>query len=40
MVVATDGKMNIENNIEIDTKDTIILTDNYCSIDTIIPKIY
>ena len=40
MVVATDSIINLENSIDLNiSSDTIILTDNYCPIDSLIPNI-
>lgn len=39
MVVATDSILNLENAIDLNiSSDTIILTDNYCPIDSLIPN--
>ena len=38
MVIATDEKLNFEDNVNIDYHKAKVLTDNYCPIDTIIPK--
>ncbi len=39
MIVATDSKINFEDVVEIDTKNAIILTYNFCPLDTIIPML-
>ena len=40
MVVATDSKLTLENAIELNIpSDTIILTDNYCPVDSLVPNI-
>ncbi len=38
MVVATNDAINFEDNINIDYSKAKVLTDNYCPIETIIPK--
>ena len=38
MVIATDEVINFEDNVNIEYKDGIILTDNYCPVDTLIPR--
>ena len=35
MVIATDAELVIENVVNLDTNNTIILTDNYCPIDSL-----
>ena len=40
MIIATDSKIYFEDSVQIDTKNAIVLTDNFCPVDTIIPKIY
>lgn len=37
MVIATDDVLYIENVVEVNTKDVVLLTDNYCPIDSLIP---
>ena len=39
MVVATDDTINLEGNVNIDYSGTRLITDNYCPIDTLIPRI-
>ncbi len=40
MVIATDDTLSLENSISLDIPDdTIILTDNYCPVDSLTPKI-
>jgi len=40
MVVATNGTLNLSNTVNLNIpKDTIILTDNYCPVDSLIPNI-
>ena len=39
MVIATDEALNFEDNVEIDYNNGIFLTDNYCPIDTLIPRL-
>ena len=39
MVIATDGDLIFENTVEIESKNSIVLTDDYCPVDTMIPKI-
>ena len=39
MVSATDGDLIFENTVEIESKNSIVLTDDYCPVDTMIPKI-
>ena len=35
MVIATDDELDIENIVEVDTNNIIILTDNYCPVDSL-----
>ncbi len=39
MVIATDNEILFENEVNLNYEDGIILTDNYCPVDTIIPNI-
>lgn len=40
MVIATDDTLFLENTVDLDTpSDTIILTDNYCPVDSLVPNI-
>jgi hypothetical protein len=39
MVIATDEALNFEDNVEIDYNNGIFLTDNYCPVDTLIPRL-
>ena len=39
MVIATDGKINLEDCVNISTDNSFILTDNYNPVDTLIPEI-
>ena len=40
MVIATDDTLFFENSINLDIQlNTIILTDNYCPVDSLIPKV-
>ena len=39
MIIASDEELNIENTVEINTENGIILTDNYCPVDSIIPDV-
>ena len=40
MIIATDDTLVLENAVDLNvTLDTIILTDNYCPVDSLIPKI-
>ena len=40
MVIATDDSLFFENAIDLDIpSNTIILTDNYCPVDSLVPKI-
>lgn len=40
MVIATDATLNLENTVDLNILDnTIILTDNYCPVDSLIPNI-
>lgn len=40
MVIATDDTLNLENAIDLNIpSDTIILTDNYCPVDSLTPKV-
>lgn len=38
MVIATDDELKFNNDVNVDISDTIILTDNYCPVDSLIPK--
>ena len=38
MVIATDENINYNDYAVINCDDAIVLTDNYCPVDTIIPK--
>lgn len=37
MVIATDDELNIDDEVEVDTSNTIVLTDNYCPVDSLLP---
>ena len=37
MVIATDDELNIDNTVKVDTTNSIILTDNYCPVDSLVP---
>ena len=40
MVVATDSKLTLENSVELNIPlNTIVLTDNYCPVDSLVPNI-
>lgn len=40
MVIATDDTLDIEENISLNfDDDTVILTDNYCPVETLIPQV-
>ena len=40
MVVATNATLNLSNTVNLNIpKDTIILTDNYCPVDSLIPNV-
>ena len=40
MIIATDSELNLEYVVKVDTKNAILLTDNFCPVDSIIPKIH
>ena len=41
MIIATDDTLTLSNSVNLDIpSDTIILTDNYCPVDSLIPNIY
>lgn len=40
MIVATDSEIYFEDAVQVDTKNAILLTDNFCPVDTIIPVLY
>lgn len=37
MVIATDDELNIDDAVEVDISNTIVLTDNYCPVDSWVP---
>ena len=37
MVIATDDNLKLDNQIDIDINDAILLTDNYCPIESLVP---
>ena len=39
MIVATDDIIDIHDGVNIDTKEAVLLTDNYCPIEALIPEI-
>ena len=36
MVIATDEILELENTIELDLSDSLVLTDNYCPVESLI----
>ena len=38
MVIATDDELNVDNCVDINIDNQIVITDNYCPVDSLIPS--